>query len=183
MMRTIRLSLAIAAIFVFAGFAPVSPDTEGPIEWLSFEEAVKRNDKEPRLFIFDIYTDWCGWCKKMDATTFKNPTIVAYVKKHYYAVKMDGEYKEDIEFGGKTYKFVANGRRGYHELPANLMNGKMSYPTLVFMNADYQVIQPLPGFRQARELERILKYFGSGAFENNITYETFQQDESQFDIP
>lgn len=181
-MRAFRLTIAVAAIALFAGFSPVNPPAEGPIEWLTFEEAVKRNDKEPRLFMFDIYTDWCGWCKKMDATTFKNAAIAKYVNEKYYAVKMDGEYKEDITFGDKVYHFVENGRRGYHELPANLMNGKMSYPTLVFVKSNFEVIQPLPGFRKARELERILKYFGSRSHENGVTFEAYQA-EAQFEIP
>ncbi len=145
------------------------------IEWLTWEEAVERMEKEPRKIMVDVYTDWCGWCKKMDASTMKDPTIAELVSGDWYAVKMDGERKEDITFKDRTYKFVPNGRRGYHELPAELMNGKMSYPTLVFLDENYGVIQPLPGFRQAPELEKILAYFG-GDFYKNTSWEKFQEE-------
>lgn len=143
------------------------------IEWLTWDEAVKRMEKEPRKIMVDVYTDWCGWCKKMDASTMKDPLVTQVMNESYYAVKMDGEQKEDILFKDRTYKFVASGRRGYHELPAELMNGKMSYPTLVFLDEEYRVIQPLPGFRQARDLEMILSYFG-GDYHKSTTWEKFQ---------
>ena len=46
------------------------------IEWISFEEAIEKFNKEPKEMFIDVYTNWCGWCKKMDQTTFKDPEIV-----------------------------------------------------------------------------------------------------------
>ncbi|MEM0998664.1 MAG: DUF255 domain-containing protein [Bacteroidota bacterium] len=145
------------------------------IEWLTWNQAVERMEKEPRKIMVDVYTDWCGWCKRMDASTMKDPTIVQLVQDQYYAVKMDGEHKGNIDFKGRTYKFVASGRRGYHELPAELMNGKMSYPTLVFLDENYGIIQPLPGYKAANQLEPILAYFG-GNFYQNTAWEQFQKE-------
>jgi thiol:disulfide interchange protein len=47
------------------------------IKWHTLPEAIELNKKEPRKFMIDVYTDWCGWCKRMDATTFSNDTIVS----------------------------------------------------------------------------------------------------------
>ena len=142
------------------------------IEWLSWEEMIERQQEEPKKVMVDIYTDWCGWCKKLNKDVFQNQVITGIINKYYYAVKMDGEYSEDIEFEGTTFKFVASGRRGYHELPAALMQGKMSYPTVVFLDEEIRVIQPLPGYRGASEYEGILAYFGSGAY-TDTEFETF----------
>ena len=65
---------------------------EEKIEWLSFEEAVKRNETQPKKFIVDVYTDWCGWCKKMDASTFKNPVIIKYIKENDWNVQSIQDY-------------------------------------------------------------------------------------------
>ncbi len=39
------------------------------INWLSFEEAIALNKKEPKSILIAVYATWCGWCKKMDKTT------------------------------------------------------------------------------------------------------------------
>lgn len=144
------------------------------IEWLTWDEAAKKMETEPRKVMVDVYTDWCGWCKKMDASTMTDPKVIEEIQKNWYAVKLDGEEKEEIEFRGTVYKFVAQGRRGYHELPAALMNGRMSYPTLVFLDEEYNIIQPLPGYRQARELEMILSYFGDDIYKDT-SWDDYQQ--------
>jgi len=77
---------------------------------------------------------------------------------------MDGEHKDPITLGGKEFKFVENGRRGYHELPAELMQGRMSYPTLVFLDESMNLIQPLPGYQTAKDLEPILAYLAENHF-------------------
>lgn len=134
------------------------------IEWNTWEEAAAKMEKAPRKLMVDVYTDWCGWCKKMDATTMVDQAVTQLVNKHFYAVKLDGESKHDIVFKGRTYRFVATGQRGYHELPAELMGGKMSYPTLVFLDEQYGIIQALPGYFDAPKLESILAYFGENAY-------------------
>lgn len=168
------LSFCVLGLAVQAQVA-AQASTEGPkVEWLSWEQAVEKMKVQPRKIMVDVYTDWCGWCKRMDATTMVDPTIVQMLGEKYYAVKMDGEYKKDIVFMGRTYKFVPGGRSGYHELPAELMSGKMSYPTLVFLDEEYSIIQPVPGYQQANQLEVILAYFG-GDFYKNTAWDKFTQ--------
>lgn len=136
------------------------------IEWMSWDEAVKKMENEPRKIMVDVYTDWCGWCKRMDATTMQDPRIIKALNEKFYAVKMNGEHKKDIVFRGRTYKFIPSGNKGYHELPAELMNGKMSYPTLVFLDEAYGIIQPIPGFQDVETLLPILSFFGTNSYKN-----------------
>ncbi len=137
------------------------------IEWLSMETALKRarTDDNPKKLFIDVYTDWCGWCKRMDQVTFSDPEVVAYMSERFYMVKFDGEQKEPVTFNGKTYEYVPRGRRGYHQLAAALMNGRLSYPTVVFMNEQLNVYAPVPGFRKPEEFMKVARYFGEG---NNL---------------
>lgn len=144
------------------------------VEWLSFEEAVERSKEEPRKLLVDIYTDWCGWCKKMDKEVYANKELVAYINENYYPVKFNAEQKESIEFDGHTFKFVAQGRRGVHELAAALTNNKLSYPTTVFMDEELRIIQPIPGYMNAKSMDPILKYFGGDIFKDT-KWEDFQK--------
>lgn len=136
------------------------------VNWLSFEEALELNKKNPKPIMIDLYTDWCGWCKRMDATTYKNEVIVKYINDNYYAVKMDGEGKEDITFKGRTFKFVQKGRSKYHELAAAILNGKLSYPSTAFFTPDEQLIQSVPGYLAKERFEKILAYFSGEAYKN-----------------
>jgi len=89
---------------------------QNKIKWMTWEDALSAQQSNPKKLVVDIYTDWCGWCKKMDKATFQKDHIARYVNGNYYAIKFDAETKRDIEYNGKTYKYISNGRRGYHEL-------------------------------------------------------------------
>lgn len=148
-------SLVLVALTVV-----LQAQSEG-MTWVTFEEAVEMKDNgDTRPVFIDVYTDWCGWCKRMDATTFNNPEVAAYMNEHFINVKLDGEYKEDIEFKGTTFKFVEKGRRGYHELAATLLQGKLSYPTVVFLDKEFNLVQPLPGYRGPQDFLPIANYIG-----------------------
>lgn len=160
----VLLPLTMLLSGAFQGGKPqlIAQQTE-QIRWMSWEEALQRNRAEKRKIFVDVYTHWCGWCKRLDNSTFKDPYIVSYINKYYYPVKFDAETKEDIVFNNKTYRFVNNGMRGYHELAAEITRGRLSYPTLVFIDENLEVIQAIPGYREPLELEMILTYFASDA--------------------
>ncbi|MFD2791442.1 Thiol:disulfide interchange protein DsbD [Arenibacter antarcticus] len=143
------------ALIPFSGMAQA-------VKWLSWEEAVQlaETDKNPKKIFVDVYTDWCGWCKKMDKDTFQDPKVAEYMSKTYYMVKLDGEGKDPIEFKGRTFKFVPSGRNGYHEFAAALMQGKMSYPTTIFLDEKVNMLSPVPGYQKPEPFLKIAKYFG-----------------------
>lgn len=162
----------IAALFLLLSLGSMQAQK---VNWMSIEEAEAAAKEEPRKVIVDVYTDWCGWCKRMDQTTFSNPVIAEYINQNYYAVKLDAEQKDSINFKDHTFKYVAQGRRGYHELAAALLNGKMSYPNIVYMNEQMQVIQAVPGYQDAKSFEKIIKFFGEDHFQDT-SWEDFQKN-------
>ncbi|MEJ8801961.1 thioredoxin family protein [Pontibacter sp. H249] len=128
------------------------------IKWLTIEQAAARMKQEPRKVVIDVYTDWCGWCKKMDKSTFTDPEVAALVNKHYYAVKLDAEGKDPITLNGHTYTFKTEYRS--HELAVALLQGQMSYPTTVYLDEKFNMIAPVPGYLDAKNFSKILRYFG-----------------------
>jgi len=149
----------IALLFIPL-LAFTSSSRYGEVGWMSFEEAVVLSQTSERKLFIDVYTDWCGWCKKMDAGTFSESRVSKYLGENFYPIKLDAEQTGDIQFNDHTFKFVAQGRRGYHELAAALLNGKMSYPSVVFLNEKFEIIMVLPGYREADEFLKIAKYVG-----------------------
>lgn len=141
-----------------------TPVKTAQIEWLTFEEAMKRMETEPRKVFIDVYTDWCGWCKRMDANTFSHPAIAGYLNEKWYAVKFDAEQKTPIVYKGREFTFVPSNSRGYHQLAAELTGGRLSYPTTVYLDENANPIQSIPGYKDALNLDKILKFFGENHY-------------------
>jgi len=157
----------LAALIFFPAFLFAQTETsdQSGLKWYSIEEAIKLNEKAPKKIFIDVYTDWCGWCKVMDKNTFSQTKIAEMLNTYYYPVKFNAEQKDSILFKGKTYRYIGNaGSRGYNELAATILKGQLSYPTVVFMDEEMNVIQPIPGYRAPGEMEPILKFFGTGAY-------------------
>lgn len=99
MLKRLLFSLSIILTSV-----QLNAQHDGPINWVSLEEADSLYAINPKPLFIDVYTDWCGWCKRMDATTFKNQQIANYLNTYFYAVKLDAETDEDITFQGRNYQ-------------------------------------------------------------------------------
>jgi thioredoxin-related protein len=166
MKRILLMMTSVVSLLLLSTAFVYTPATEGPVKWMTFEQAVEKSKTEKRPIFIDVYTDWCGYCKVMDKNTFSDPKIAQLLNDKFYAVKFNGEQREEIVFNGTTYKFVANGKSGYHELAAALLNNQMSYPTVVFLDEQFRMIQPLPGYRQAPEFHMIAQFFGEGHYKN-----------------
>jgi thioredoxin-related protein len=156
----ITLIILSTVIYSFRFEEPNRSKVGSPINWLTWEDAIEKSKTSKRKLLVDVYTDWCGWCKRMDSGTFSQPHLAKYINDNFYAVKFNAEAKEDITFNGQTFKFVKQGMRGYHELAAEITRGRLSYPTIVFLDENLAVIQPIPGYKEPYEFEMIVTYFG-----------------------
>jgi len=137
------------------------------IKWYSLQQALDLNKETPKLIFIDVYTDWCGWCKKMDAATFSEPYIAKYMNEKYYCVKLDAEGHDTITYMGKTFSNPnPNGRRSTNQIAALLLQNKMSYPSYVFMNEQNQVLTVVNGYIEAPKFDPIIHWFGERAYKS-----------------
>lgn len=175
MKNSITYVFAFFVLFSMNAFSQAE-NTEDGINWMSFEEAMEASESEPKMWFIDMYTDWCGWCKRMDATTFQDEHIIESINENYYAVKFDAERKDDIVVGDSTYSFIPNGRRGYHALAAQMMNGRLSYPTYVFLNEKREVVTTVPGYKVQTEMLPILEFMAQyDPVSNPTDFQTYMQ--------
>lgn len=142
-------------------------EEQAGVNWLTFEEAVERSKKEKRKIFIDVYTDWCGWCKVMDKKTFNKPEVARVLNEKYYPVKFNAEQREDVIFKGTTFKFIEYGNRGTHQLAAALLSNQLSYPSVVFLNEDFAILQIVKGYRQAPEFHKIAEFIGGDHYKTS----------------
>lgn len=162
------------ALFLILSAASFAQDTK--IEWITLNEAEQRMEKEPRKVLVDVYTTWCGPCRMMEQNTFHNPAVVEYINEHYYAVKFDAESPESVEFRGTVYKNENHdpnkrGRNSTHDLARAIapVNGRIAYPTVVYMDEDFKILAPVQGYHTPQQIEPILKFIAEGNYaENNF---------------
>ncbi len=111
------LSVALAAVCAVA-------KADG-IKWApSFEAAMQSARSTHRLVMVDFYTDWCVWCKRLDADTYTDPTVVR-LSTRFVPVKVNAE-KEGVAVARKY--------------------NVQGYPTIMFLEGDGSVAAKIGGY-------------------------------------
>ena len=162
-MKSLRIKLLVASLGLLTISCNGQPvQHKGPISWMSFEDAVAKSQKEPRKIFIDIYTDWCGWCKRMDATTFQDSVIVKYMGEKFYAVKLNAETRDTIHFFDKLFVYEPESKA--NSLALSLLSNQMSYPSFVLLDEKFSLLSPLPGYQTPDQLMRVVRYFGDNIY-------------------
>lgn len=154
---------------------PPAQENKGDVKWYTIQEAERLNKIHPKKIMIDVYTDWCGWCKKMDKATFSHPVISKILNEYYYAVKFDAESTDSVIFNGQKYineNNNGNGGRSTHQLAITLLKGQLSYPSIVYFTEKLEFLGPVPGYKTPEQQELILTYIALDKFKT-VTYEEF----------
>ena len=152
--------------------APQPVIVNGEYQLILFE-AQKKN---PRPIMVDVYTTWCGPCKMMSAYTFGHPVIAKYLNENFYPVKFNAETRDSVIFNGNLFvnHSPAGTPRPVHDFAVSILDNKLMYPSIVFLNEELSRINTMAGYYKADQFEPALKYFGSGKYKNT-TFEDFQK--------
>ena len=156
------VAVATVSLAVLTGSMMMNADAPA-IEWQPVAQALVDAPKGGKLIVLDVYTDWCGWCKRMDRDTYADSNVVSYIKAKYVASKMNPEKKGTLVYDGKEFSLG--------EFSAAL--GIRGYPATVFFNQKGEVLTMVAGYMKPDEFLKILRYFGEGAHEKGIKFEDF----------
>lgn len=148
------LFLLLIAVGYFRPLSVFAQMKAHPLEQIdSLQKTSKRN-----MVVF-IHTDWCRYCHSMKNTTLKNDSIISILNKEFWFAALNAEEKQDILFNGQIFKYKPTGENtGTHELAEQLakVKGKISYPTLCILNANYEIIFQYNRFLSSAELLKVL---------------------------
>jgi len=103
---------------------------------LTFAEAQKAAAKEKKRIMVDFYTDWCKWCKVLDAQTYSDAQLGKFTNDNFISIKINAEKGEGIALA-KKYEI-----RGY--------------PTVVVFDAKGAEVHRIVGYQDVAKFRRSL---------------------------
>ncbi len=141
------------------------------IQWVSFEEAMALAKKDGKPVLVDVYTDWCGWCKRLDATTYRDSAVVAFINAHFHATKFNAETTDKITYHDTVYV----NQNKTHDLAIKLLDGRLSYPTTLFIVVDEinDYTAAVPGYQTRESIQPYLFYFSEKVYSSRSLWESF----------
>lgn len=179
MKKKIYFGLLLTSAVFFTIFTASRSEATAPAEtaeaitWYDIETAQKLSDSIPKRIFIDFSTSWCGWCKKMDAETFANPTIAKYMNANYYCVKFDAESRDTVTFNGqKFFNRGAVGTRSAHDFAITVLHGQLSYPSYAIFNKARTHITIMQGYMTPEQFEPYLHFYAEEK-ETTMTYQDF----------
>jgi len=95
---------------------------------ISLADAKVQAKKNEQYIFIDAYTSWCGPCKKMAATSFKNAEVGTLYNEKFINLKIDVELDADGAEIATAYKVRA-------------------YPTLLIIDGEGKLIKSVLGFQ------------------------------------
>ncbi len=163
--RKIRTILPAATLILFWSMG-IAGDAGHDLQWLSFDKGLAEAQKSDKKILVDVYTDWCGWCKRMDRDVYANDKVAGYLTQQYVLVKVNAESSEELHYKGKTYS----------EMDLAQAFKVTGYPTILFLDPDGNHITSLPGYVKADEFLGIVKFIG-GDYYKTMKWEEYQKSE------
>lgn len=130
------------------------------VSWVKIGKVEDLVKKKPKKVIVDVYTSWCGPCKMLDKTTFRDPEIVKLMSDNFYSVKFNAEGPDPVKFKGKTYtnpKYnpaKKRGRNGQHTLTPTF--GIRGYPSIIILDENMKIIDKASGYLRPNQMKAFL---------------------------
>jgi thioredoxin-related protein len=159
-MTLVRILFIILIPFLFTSASPAfgqktAPAKKTELRWTKFESAIKAAAEEDKPVMVDVYTDWCGWCKKMDKEVFNHPDVAEALNRMFAIAKVNGESRESI-----TYKDQKTNGIGIAQ-----GFGIRGYPSLIFLDSKGDLLTLIPGYVDAEKFLPIVNFLGGKHYE------------------
>lgn len=152
-----KKGITLIGIFALALFSQSFAPQQETMKWEDWNTGYPKGIKEKKVILVDAYTDWCGWCKKMDRDTYTNADVIKKINKYFVAIKFNPELD-------KTYYIDSNAYTG-RELHAMLSKEySTGYPTTYFIIPGMNRLLVNPGYEGPDQfsatLDRVIKEAG-----------------------
>ena len=146
---------SLLLVLFFATSLLFSQSNKKELTWNSFNDGIAKAKASNKKILIDVYTDWCKWCKKMDAEVYTDPKVKAYLNKNFVIIKLNAEGQGKIKYHDKEIS------------PAEFAQGigVSGYPATAFLQSDGEPITLLPGYSEASIFIHVLSFIGEDQYQ------------------
>ncbi len=137
--------------------------------WISYEEALKKGKLENKNVFIDFYTDWCGWCKRLDKDVYSDSAVKAVLGRYYVSSKVNAE-------SGRRFKLEDGTEQTEASLARDIFQVR-GYPALWFLTSEGEKISYIPGYVPKDKFVTILNFIRTKAYQTK-TFEEFEKEQS-----
>ncbi len=176
MNKTKKILMTLVATLLVGTCCYAQQKEQPTVTWYPINQAATNNPKQTKMYFVDFYTSWCGWCKKMDNSTFMDPVVAAILNQYYVPIKFNAEGNETVAWAGNTYAPTANtGKKGTpHPFTRAVLGAKLGYPSFAIFNEKQGLVTILQGYQHAYDFSVVLWYLCSGD-SDKYTFDKYQQ--------
>ena len=164
-MRLAR-TLFCFSLLVWPAFpAAAESGRAGPVGWVNWNQGISEAAITKRPILVDVYTDWCGWCKRMDKDVYSRDDVREYLSKNFITVKLNAESAEEARYKDRTL----TSRALAQQLRVS------GYPTTIFLRANLEHMGNVPGYIPADRFLRLLRYIGEDHIGRGVSWQEFEK--------
>jgi thioredoxin-related protein len=143
--------------------APAAHAAAPGLTWRAWDRGLEEARSTKRHVLVDVYTDWCGWCRRMEADVYSRPEVREYLARKFVLVKLDAEAADAASYEGRPFTSRSLAARFS-------VNG---YPTTIFLKPEGDHLINVPGYVPADRFLLVLRYIGDGHLDRGETFQDF----------
>jgi thioredoxin-related protein len=165
-MKPHDLIVAVAILLVPAGALAGGVARTGgthDLQWTGWDAGLRNAAATHRPILVDVYTDWCGWCRRMDRDVYARDDVREYLSRRFVTVRLDAESTNPASYSAHHYTESS--------LAARFR--VTGYPTTVFLKPDGEHLVNVPGYVSADRFLLLLQYIGDGHLERGVSFDDF----------
>jgi thioredoxin-related protein len=138
------------------------------VAWEPFDEGIKDASAKKKYGFVSVYTDWCGYCRKLERETLRAKAVTEELDRHFVSMKLNAESEDMVTWKGKAMskKDLAS------------LWGVEGFPTMLFLNSKGEIIGSYPSYAEADLMIKLLTYISSGARERKVSFEDYLKEPS-----
>lgn len=159
MRRTLPL-LVLTALMLAPGLRPAAASD---VAWRSWDDGMREARATGKPVLVDVYTNWCGWCKRLDRDVYSRADVQGYLSRKVVPIKLNAEGREAASWQGQSHSS--------RSLAGKL--GVKGYPTILFFDAKGGSLGGVSRYVPPDEMMLMLRFVGDGHAGRGEKFEDF----------